>query len=209
MRHRPLSLAAVLVASTLMLGACGGGGSDDSEDDSDEVPPLAAPVNLGTDRIGVIRPEWGANGETNTDYGTSTAAIDGVACQSSEAYHVHSHLSIFLDGVQLAIPSFVGITSSCFYSLHTHDASGKIHIENDRPTTYTLGQVFSVWKQPLSEDNVAGLTGKPVVVYVKRGDEVTRYEGDPGDIELASRLEITIQVGSTLDAIPTYNWSGN
>lgn len=203
------ALASLFLASALLVTACGGGGGDD-DDDAEEasVPPLAAAVALvDTDRIGVIRPEWGTNGDTNSDYST-TAALDGVSCGDSEAYHVHSHLSIFLDGTQLAVPAHVGLASGCHYSLHTHDLSGKIHVEHDKPATFTLGQWFAVWKQPFSKDNVAGLTGKPVVVYVEEAGKVTRYTEDFDDIEFGSHVQITIQVGSTLTQIPTYTWSG-
>ena len=61
---------------------------------------------------------------------------------------------------------------------------------------------------PLSASDVGGLTGLPVVVYVADGDTVMRHEGDPGEIELRSHREITIQLGSTVSAIPNYTWEG-
>ncbi len=71
--------------------------------------------------------------------------------------------------------------------IHTHDHSGKIHIESDGTGTFTLGQFFAVWGVTLNGTTLADLTGMPVVVYVTdRGDtEATLVEeADWDDIEL-------------------------
>lgn len=143
-----------------------------------------------------------------------------------ETYHVHAHLSIFLDGQQLAIPAAIGIKNptfqskaewpdgfavygDCHYSMHTHDTSGKLHLEAPAATTFTLGQVFQLWGQPLSYSNIAGITGYPVVVYVNDGTHLRRYSGDLDAIELAPDREITIQIGAPLQQIPTYDWANS
>jgi hypothetical protein len=46
----------------------------------------------------------------------------------------------------------------CFYTIHTHDKSGKIHVEAAAPGTFTLGQLFAIWGQSLTNTNIAGLT---------------------------------------------------
>jgi hypothetical protein len=57
---------------------------------------------------------------------------------------------------------------------------------------------------------VAGLTGKPIVVYVTdQNGVVTMASGDWGDIELLSHREITIQVGTPIAEIPNYTWTGH
>ncbi len=129
-------------------------------------------------------------------------------------YHVHTHVSIFLDGQALAFPGQVGIVrretpGDCFYPIHTHDKSGKIHIEAAAPGLFTLGQLFSVWGQPLEGSNVAGLTDKPVVVYVTDAGVVTQATGNWADIELTSHREVTIQVGTPITEIPNFTWSSN
>jgi hypothetical protein len=131
-----------------------------------------------------------------------------------ETYHVHSHLSIFLNGEALAIPREIGIleptpTTGCFYSLHTHDLSGRIHVEAAAPATFTLGQLFSIWGQPLSSTDIAGLSGMPVVVYVTDNGVVTQNTGDWSTIELTSHREITIQIGTPITEIPNYTWTGD
>lgn len=131
-----------------------------------------------------------------------------------ETYHVHSHLSIFLDKQALAVPDDIGVvkgaTDYCYYTLHTHDRSGKLHVEAPAPEFFTLGDLFRIWGQPLGPDNVAGLTGKPIVVYVTdQNGVVTLASGDWRDIELLSHREITIQVGETIDEIPNFFWSSH
>jgi hypothetical protein len=97
-----------------------------------------------------------------------------------------------------------------FYTLHTHDHSGKLHVEAAAPATFTLGQIFRIWGQPLGPDNVAGLTGKPIVVYVTDNNGVvTEATGDWNDIELLSHREITIQVGTPITEIPNYTWTAH
>jgi hypothetical protein len=154
-------------------------------------------------------PTVGAHGET----------VDGFECFPGQhpphTYHVHSHLSIFLDKVALRVPEDIGIvkltpTTQCVYTLHTHDHSGKLHVEAAAPATFTLGQFFRIWGRPLSRDNVAGLTGKPIVIYVTDNNGVvTEATGDWNAIELLSHREITIQVGEPIDAIPNYTWSAH
>jgi len=80
----------------------------------------------------------------------------GLTCEvnPNETYHVHTHLSVFLDGQQIAVPGQIGIVAQpagghCFYQLHTHDKSGKLHVEAPAPGEFTLGQIFDLWGQPL------------------------------------------------------------
>ena len=165
-------------------------------------------------RVGIKH--W-PNGDSAT--GAHGETVDGLECfpgeHPSQNYHVHSHLSIFLDGVALAVPEDIGIvqltpTTECSYTLHTHDSSGKIHVEAAAPGTFTLGTFFDIWGQPLGPDNVAGLTGKPIVIYVTdHNGVVTEATGDWHDIEVISHREITIQVGTPVAEIPNFTWRAN
>lgn len=186
----------------------------------DTIPPLArTPINVADNhQVGV--PQVGAvywpDGNTSTGgYGNR---VMGLSCGDMvETYHVHTHLSFFLDGVQLALPRRIGNVeprpgSSCYYPLHTHDMSGKIHVEAAAPAVFTLGQFFAVWGQPLEPTNLAGYTGLPVVVYIVdvMADGSTRtasrYEGDFHAIELKARRGIVVQIGTKIAEIPTYSW---
>jgi hypothetical protein len=93
--------------------------------------------------------------------------------------------------------------------MHTHgDGSGLVHVLAGAQATFTLGQLFAVWGQPLSTNDVAGLTGLPVAVYVTDNGTVTQSAANWGDIELRSHRLITIQVGTAINEIPNYTWSG-
>lgn len=76
--------------------------------------------------------------------------IDTIFCQKSErdGMHIHVHLSISIDGKRVPIPANVGIAfdGSCLYRLHTHDASGVIHLEGPGSTTFTLKHFLDIWK---------------------------------------------------------------
>jgi hypothetical protein len=129
-----------------------------------------------------------------------------------DGYHVHAHV---IDGEAIALPADVGIVPSsstqqrCFYALHTHDASGIVHVEAAAPQTFTLGQLFAIWGQPLTTDNVAGVTGKPIVIYETSNATVTQNTGDWSAIELTSHKEVTIQIGTAIAEIPNFTWTGN
>ncbi len=124
---------------------------------------------------------------------------------------MHAHLSIYLNGEALAVPSHIGIvetspTSHCNYSTHTHNRTGILHVEAPAPGTFTLGQIFAIWGQPLSYTDIAGNPGVPVVVYVTDNNVVSQYTGDLAAIELLSHREITIQLGTPITEIPSYTW---
>lgn len=210
------------------LSGCGGGGSDDPPQGSNPpapvpapppppppppaVPPLSSVVVDLSDNHAVGTDRW-PNGNTAT--GGQGAPVQGLPCvfPVPNAYHVHTHVSIFLDGVQLALPGNVGIhpqqPQRCFYLIHTHDKSGKVHVESDAPGTFTLGQLFAIWGQPLQTDNVAGLTGKPIKIYSTDNATVSEVTADWAAIELTTHKLITIQVGTPITEVPNYNWSGN
>ena len=147
----------------------------------------------------------------NTSQGGQGEPIGGVSCiDGMIAYHEHAHVSLFINGTQIAIPAGIGIVNpreqngfvqagDCFYWLHTHDATGVIHVEPPSNQQLTLGQLFEVWGRPLSATNVAGFEG-PVTIYV----DGERYRGDPRAIAFAQHREITLQVGMPLAPIPQY-----
>lgn len=149
--------------------------------------------------------------------GGQGAPVDGITCRREllNTWHHHVHLSIFYNGKQLAIPEGVGILGvpgknppyiyhgSCFYWLHTHDKTGIIHIEpSNGTTTFTLGNFFDIWGQPLSSTRVAGLKVRSLGVYV---NGVLEPGQDPAQIAFSPYEEITLVVNSpTPEWIPNY-----
>ncbi|MGA0609577.1 hypothetical protein [Caldimonas sp. KR1-144] len=170
------------------------------------MPPLATTMTpLDSSQQGIT--QWP---DGNTAAGGQGGSFAGVQCEASETFHIHAHLTIFRDGVQLAVPAEIGIVPSCRYALHTHDRSGLIHVEAAAPVSFTLGQFFALWGQTLSASNVAGLSDPNIAFYVRDPDAGTglqRFEGDPATIPLAAHREITIQIGSAPAEVPIYDWS--
>jgi hypothetical protein len=146
-------------------------------------------------------PFWSAWNYTGTD------PIDGVACATSEAYHIHSMVSIYRSGVRLALPANIG-RNACNYDLHTHDGSGVIHLETATPKFFTLGQFFSVWGQTLNATEVAGVAGVPSF-YVVQNEQITKVTTNPDDITLEGHKEIVIVVGTPPTEIPRWNWGAS
>jgi hypothetical protein len=179
------------------------------------IPPLSPIIRTldENQRIGVAH--WPAGDTADGGQGQMVGSYECFPKEPPDIYHVHTHLSIFLDGVMISVPGHIGIvkqseTSSCFYTLHTHDSSGKIHIRAATSAMYTLGDFFDIWGMPLEPDNVAGITGKPIYVYVTdQNGVVTEVTDDWRALELLSHREITIQIGSDIEEIPNFTWTDN
>ncbi len=146
-------------------------------------------------------------------------SVDGISCQSSEQllFHIHTRLTVFVDGKQKTVPYGVGIADpqlepglgtpfvargSCFSWLHTHAADGIIHIESPVKRTFTLGNFFDIWGQPLSATQVGPEKGKVTAMYNGQA-----WTGNPRDIPLGSHTQIQLEVGDPLVApILITNW---
>lgn len=208
---------AVVVATLLLLAACGGGSSTPAPVSA--VPPVTpvppggplppqAELTLAVEHSSIAsadaasRANWPAWGHVGGD------AVDGIGCARNENYHVHALLSIYRDGVRLALPSSIGRNNSCNYEIHTHDGSGVLHIETDVPKTFTLGQFFALWGQSLNAATIAGLAG-PAKYYVIENEKIAPVTGDPAAITLASHKEIVIIVGTPPAVLPRYDWAAS
>ena len=67
-------------------------------------------------------------------------------CATSVSMHIHPYLQIMIEGQGVTVPADVGLSSSCDEPIHTHDASGILHLETPGTSTnYTLGQFFQIW----------------------------------------------------------------
>ena len=164
-----------------------------------------------------------ANGQT----------VDGVQCNTSEktVSHVHTHLTIFVNGQSRVIPYGVGIpgfqayqispaapagpgpfveTGTCFYWLHVHATDGIVHIESPSTTQgFTLGQFFDIWGQPLSSTQVGPATGKVTVFFTSPGKSPMLYTGDPRALPLGDHYQIQLVVGTPIVApVQISNWGG-
>jgi hypothetical protein len=222
-------MALLPLALAFVLAACGGSGDDPTPQPQPQptplpsppptVPPLATgtPTKLTFGGTIGTKSNW-PDGDTST--GGQGADVDGLPCQTTmpDTYHVHAHLSIFLNGEQLIVPQRLGIPrdgsggDKCFYSLHTHDQTGELHVEAGAPATFTLGQLFDIWGQPLDTTNVnvGGIVGLPIAIFVVEdgGTAATLYTDDPKKLELKGHRQVTIQIGSSITALPVYDFNG-
>jgi hypothetical protein len=144
---------------------------------------------------------------------TSGEQIDGITCQSSEQvlFHIHAHLTIFVRGVARQVPAGIGIAppyqvdatpqgtfvagASCFMWLHTHSADGIIHTESPVNRTYTLGDFFDIWGQPLGRGRVGPARGPVTALFDGRV-----FTGNPRRIPLLAHAQIQLEVGGPLVA---------
>ena len=104
--------------------------------------------------------------------------VDGVVyCDQLEhvnSYHIHVHLTIWLNGSQVTVPAQTGIApdTSCYYWLHTHDTTGVVHIEAPATTSLNLQQFLDIWGQHFSSlgypDQLASSTGWTIWVDGKQ-----------------------------------------
>lgn len=148
-------------------------------------PPLAAPATTGQ-------------------------PIDGIECSVGEQvrFHIHAHLTVFVDGVAQKVPAAVGIANpqaqdtaqgpfigsgSCLYWLHTHAADGIIHVESPVAATYRLGQLFDIWGESLGPDHLGPASGAVTAFYNGQ-----HWTGAPRDIPLSAHAQIQLDVGSPL-----------
>lgn len=142
----------------------------------------------------------GGSGAADTSTGGHGQTVDGIRCEGTEqlAYHIHQHLVVLVDGNPQTIPAYVGIPGGpllpkCIYWLHTHDATGIIHVESPSEALYTLGEFFDIWAQPLNSTRVAThpVIGGQLVVFV----DGHQYSGDPRSIPLGIHTQIVIEIG--------------
>ena len=69
--------------------------------------------------------------------------------------HIHPLLKISINGKEQEIPANIGVVSSvCLRPVHTHDASGKLHVEWEAVRDFTLGEFFKVWDKTFNQDQI-------------------------------------------------------
>jgi hypothetical protein len=148
----------------------------------------------------------------------STARVakgeDGIKCEQNErlAFHIHVHLTAFVDGEPRRIPAGIGIwpvlqaqsgrvgqfdvtQGECLSWVATHFPDGIIHVEAPFKRGFTLGEFFDVWGQPLGPD-VAGSAQGQVTAIVNG----SVWTANPRSIPLNAHAQIQLEVGRPLVA---------
>jgi hypothetical protein len=177
-------------------------GSQAPSPDIDNAPATAAVGNHTS-------PPWPAPADASA---AVNAAGSPMLSYEGNVDHIHAHLDVLINGQPVAVPGGIGIDSrrGTISPLHTHDASGVIHIESPVKRQFSLGEFFSEWQVSLSEDNIGALRagdGKLVRVFVNG----KQRQGNPGAIMLGAHDEIVVlyatpQPGETIPS--TYQFRG-
>lgn len=192
-------------------------------------PPAAKLASLST--LGALQsaPAPGATGSegvpvpsaaqlTGTTTKATGQAVDGITCDTNEQtlFHIHAHLTVFVNGTPQQVPAGIGIpgavstatpagpfisSGTCFYWLHTHAPDGIIHIESPVHRSYTLGEFFDEWGQPLGPDQVGPARGHVTAIYNGKV-----FLGNPRDLPLTAHAQIQLEVGTPLVAPESISW---
>ena len=122
--------------------------------------------------------------------------------QESNTLHTHQHLDIFINGRQVSVPMGIGINDSQKFisPIHTHDATGIIHVESPIVQKYYLGQFFDIWGVKLNQSCIGGycVSGDNSLKIFING---SKFDGNPAAIELQPHQEIVIAYG-TISRMP-------
>ncbi|ALE07634.1 hypothetical protein AL755_06870 [Arthrobacter sp. ERGS1:01] len=156
---------------------------------STQAPPWAAPVDAS------VR--------------AKAAGLTMLTAEGS-AEHIHTHLSITADGKAITVPGDIGIDLSAqlISPLHTHDATGIVHVESPVVKKFTLGEVFTEWDVALAADRVGSYStggGYTLTTFVNG----KKTSGDPAAIQLADHedVDIVITKGTeTATAPAAFTW---
>ena len=118
--------------------------------------------------------------------------IESVCLNShtSEITHYHVNVEIIIDGDDYLIANNIGIDDSdCpdgMRGIHTHDDTGKLHIETPSDMDATLGSFFNIWGKNFDEDEILGNhenSDYEIVMYVngKSNSEFEQYSMQNND----------------------------
>jgi hypothetical protein len=202
-------------------GSSGGHGTGTASGGPHTIPATGGPTQRGGGTTGPegIPIEQGPSLAPASTTSTSKQ-VNGIKCAPLEqlAYHIHAHLQVYYNGQPRQLPGAIGMlgpvaqqtkygpfysATQCIYWLHTHTADGIIHVESPTATTYTLGDFFDEWSQPLSSSQVATAKG-PVTAYVN-GQPWTK---NPRDIPLHSHAVIQLDVGHPVKPFQNVSFAG-
>ena len=120
-------------------------------------------------------------------------AYECLDSHSNLSQHFHPLLTIYIDGQLASIPEDTGIgTAVCdgMHVIHTHDSSGKLHVETNEPVEVELGVFFQIWDVYFAADGIGDkrVNETHELVMTVNDVEVETF----GDHILADGQQITI-----------------
>jgi hypothetical protein len=222
-----------VAAAALLCAGCGGDSDDSTSTEAasalaplstlGKLEPAPAPGKPGGELVAI--PDAPALAAPASK-ATASQDVDGIKCEHNAklVFHVHTHVTVFVDGKQRTIPAGVGVDppvgpgnyrpspigpqfgeapGQCLAWLSTRYADGLIHVESSQQRAFTLGDFFEVWGQPLSKDELGPEQGDVTAIVDKQA-----WTGDPADIPLESHTQIQLMVGKPLVAPQTIQFPG-
>ena len=216
MTSRPRASATLLLVALALIAGCGGAGggstaatTEPANTDANTTPAAAKRPQLGpsfgsmTSLPGALNsaPPWAANNASAAlQLRLRKIGLEPLR-EEGQVVHIHQHLDLYVDGSKVTVPANIGIDAGQGFisDLHTHDATGILHVESPTQQSFSLGQFFAVWGVPLSPDCIGSRCAKgsrKLRVWVD-GAEVT---ADPTRIVLAEHQQIAIAYGTAAQA---------
>ena len=121
---------------------------------------------------------WGSKNQQKTIVFWNDTEIECLSNgHANLAQHIHPTLTVLIDGEVVSVPANIGVTNTCMAEVHTHDASGQIHIETvEAGKTFGVEEFFTVWGE---EYNKEGYTRTVTV----NGREVDSEEYEMRDLD--------------------------
>ena len=156
----------------------------------------------------LLAQEFGGLSNSNNDESNVPSALPSTAdspdplsmeCvdHSGLGRHDHSMLAIYINGNQREIPTNLGInTDVCnqeggnMHTVHTHDGSGRLHIETGANVDMPLGVFFDIWGVHFNETGIFDYRVSNTHELIMTIDGVANNEFD--DYLLVDGQEITI-----------------
>lgn len=184
---RAFAIAAATALTAAALAACGGS-------QGDPAPPGVVVSGPG---VQATKPPWKAE----YAHVKQRLALLQLPSPGTEKFHVHQLLHVYVDGLLVPVPANIGVDrrQGVASALHTHDSTGVIHMEADKPFRATLGDLFTVWGLRLGPASLGGLEAsgdRPLQVFANG-----RRLADPAAHVLRKNDNIVVAYGS-MDGVP-------
>jgi hypothetical protein len=186
---------AIVGVALLVLGACS------SKKSPEPTPDDASSSGDQTLSFYDAAPPWPLDGQQ-----ADRMRAAGVPLLRAEGslVHYHAHLDVFYDGRRVTVPADVGIDREVgvISPLHTHSASGVMHVEANEEVDFTLGQFLTEWGVKSSDGCVADKCGDEVAVFINGSIQ----DDAAADVVIKPHSEMALVLGTAPADIPsTYN----
>jgi hypothetical protein len=177
------------------------------------------PGKLGPELVPIPDAPWLAPPASKA---TLTKSVDGIKCErnAKTVFHIHAHLTLFVNGRPRALPGGIGIwppvgpqnyrhglfgvtAENCISWLSTRYPDGLVHVESSVHRSFVLGDLFDVWGQPLDPSGVGPARG--ALTAIVNGSVWT---DDPRRIPLQAHSQIQLEVGKPLVAPQSIEFPG-